>query len=263
IGYPNSPFFNDGVIAQAVDDVFAQGVFYTSAAGNAGNLGWQASWQGASATVGGTSGTYFTFGGGDVLQDFTLGVNKTVTLTFQWDAAFLEGGSAQPNFQVPNNLDVYVVNRNNGQIVARFQTVNQNTDEAFELVNFTNNGSFGTNNFAFAFRLVSGPAPGVIRWINLGDDVNAQGQGNSPTIWRQPAAKGAPAAGATPAGNPTAAESFSSVGGPMSFLFDRNGNRLATPEVRNKPDITGPDGVHTTFFSQSDGAGGFVFFGTS
>src|SRR5207302_10208915 len=32
--YPDAPFFNDGVVAQAVNGVAAQGVFYASAAGN-------------------------------------------------------------------------------------------------------------------------------------------------------------------------------------------------------------------------------------
>ncbi len=39
VGYPDEPFFQDGPIAQAIDQVRASGVTYFSAAGNNGNLG--------------------------------------------------------------------------------------------------------------------------------------------------------------------------------------------------------------------------------
>src|SRR5262249_17369347 len=46
IGWLDSPMFNDGVIAQAVDRVHSQGGFYASAAGNQGNQGYLANWTG-------------------------------------------------------------------------------------------------------------------------------------------------------------------------------------------------------------------------
>jgi Subtilase family len=53
-----------------------------------------------------------------------------------------------------------------------------------------------------------------------------------------------------------APEAFSSRG-PVTRLFDADGNRLATPEVRQKPDIAGADGVSTTV------PGFRPFYGTS
>ena len=49
----------------------------------------------------------------------------------------------------------------------------------------------------------------------------------------------------------------------MPILFDQNGNRLSTPDIRQKPDVMGPDDVHTTFAFDPDGNGGFTFSGTS
>src|SRR5262249_2206511 len=50
-----------------------------------------------------------------------------------------------------------------------------------------------------------------------------------------------------------------------TILFETSGNKLVTPEVRNQPRFTAPDGANTTFFLGSDGEGdGFPnFLGTS
>src|SRR5260370_31265807 len=67
-------------------------------------------------------------------------------------------------------------------------------------------------------------------------------------------------------------EGFSSPG-PVTIVCDKNGTRLATPEIRKKPDIAAVDGVNTTFFPEGPGndyeaivglPDGFPnFFGTS
>jgi subtilisin family serine protease len=90
--------------------------------------------------------------------------------------------------------------------------------------------------------------------------------------WGHSAALGGLGVGAadyrqTPAFNtsPPLIEAFSSAGG-SPILFDTAGNRLATPEVRQQPDITAPDGGDTTFFIPGvdpDVTGFPNFFGTS
>ncbi|MBV9619806.1 MAG: S8 family serine peptidase [Gammaproteobacteria bacterium] len=99
------------------------------------------------------------------------------------------------------------------------------------------------------------------------------------TLRGHPGAAGAMAVGAafydrTPACgvSPAQLDPYSATGGDP-ILFDKNGARLASPIVRQKPDIVGPDGGNDTFLGQLIGAGGSGncanvarfpnFFGTS
>ena len=64
---------------------------------------------------------------------------------------------------------------------------------------------------------------------------------------------------------PVASENFSSLG-PVIYAFDANGKRLATPLTLDKPDISGVDGVNTSFFgyvTATDRTYLPQFFGTS
>jgi hypothetical protein len=270
LGYFDSPFFNDGLVAKAANDVvFNLGDFYASAAGNDANHGWTQAWNGIDATVGGISGTWEDVGNGTPLQPITVANGGLIHIDFQWDAAYLEGGAplSMTNYQVPNNLNIYVVDTtpgsaNFGNIVGSSTDINQNTGEAFQNLVFANTTS--DTQFSLAFQLASGPAPTQLRWISFAEDPLAFGEG-APTTWGQPAAAGAVAVGAVHWTTPNQPEDFTSLGGPLSIMFDANGNRLATPEIRNKPEVAGPDGVSTTFFGGPDPTTGqmHAFFGTS
>jgi hypothetical protein len=62
-------------------------------------------------------------------------------------------------------------------------------------------------------------------------------------------------------------EPFSSLGGDLPFYFDNNSAPLPmAPELRMKPEVTGPDGTNTTFFGSDIGFDPDTdpnFFGTS
>jgi Ca2+-binding RTX toxin-like protein len=118
----------------------------------------------------------------------------------------------------------------------------------------------------------SGPNPGSMKFVNAGSGSITIDQFDTRTgaSWGHSAALGGLGVGAanyqrTPAfgQNPPIIENFSSAGG-TPILFDTAGNRLATPQFRQQPDITAPDGADTTFFgSDTDGTGFPNFFGTS
>ncbi len=62
-------------------------------------------------------------------------------------------------------------------------------------------------------------------------------------------------------------EPFSSLGGELPFFFDADGNTLPmAPELRFKPEVTGPDGTNNSFFGGDIGFDADTdpnFFGTS
>jgi hypothetical protein len=142
---------------------------------------------------------------------------------------------------------------------------NDITDEALEFVVFTNDGTFGTNDFSMQFLHFSGPAPTMLRWVAFTSlvgltDPNAEFQGG-PTLFGAAAAKSVVAVGAIDWTTPTTPEPTTALGGSLPFFFDSLGNRLASPEVRFKPEVAGPDGVMTSFFPAA--APGNIFFGAS
>ncbi|HEX8076521.1 MAG TPA: S8 family serine peptidase, partial [Chthoniobacterales bacterium] len=69
----------------------------------------------------------------------------------------------------------------------------------------------------------------------------------TPVTYGHSAAAGANSVAAYSPFRPNLPEDFTSPG-PVVIYFDQNNNRLATPEVRQKPDIAACDGVNNTFF---------------
>lgn len=254
IGIANTPFFNDGIVSQAVDTVAAQGVFYASAAGNDGSMAYRGAFTNTNATVAGITGTFQDFGGGDFIQDLNMATGDLLRIICQWNTAYLEGGSALPNYQVTNDFSVLVIDTSAGTVLQTFNNDNLATDEAYEPVGYvvTNVTTLG-----LAFQLNTGPAPTQLAWISFAaSNPNAQGQGAT-TIFGQPEANGAVCVGAVNYANLSAPETFTALGGALEIFYDIQGNPLSTPEIRQKPEIAGPDGVSTTV------PGFSPFFGTS
>jgi Ca2+-binding RTX toxin-like protein len=117
-------------------------------------------------------------------------------------------------------------------------------------------------------QLYAGPAPGRIKYIPFGLGSNPAAiyhefATNSPTIFGHATATNASAVAAVPFYNQTNPEGFTSVG-PTTILFEPDGTRKTTPEVRQTPKIAAIDGTDTTFFGRDvDGNGSPNFFGTS
>src|SRR4029079_5509523 len=107
VTYITEPFFTDGTVAQAVNEVVANGVSYFSAAGNYGNIAYQSSFNSVAAPNGlaGTAHNFNNTGGTDIYQSISL-TPGTYTIVLQWrDNVYSLGQS--PTGTV-NDLDFYL-----------------------------------------------------------------------------------------------------------------------------------------------------------
>ena len=293
IGFANEPFFSDGIVAQAVDDVVTRTdlpgrpVIFYSAAGNSGDVGFECDWtpvSDAAARSGGaggnnlqltqvpvslTAGGFLNFAaasgqsGTSIVQRFTLrGGNAEINL--QWNDLFIPG-------QVTTDYNLLVFNAA-GTYLGSISGTDNNAaiGEAVELVTLTpgRNGAETTYQLVITRASTAGLA-NHLRYVVDGAGFAAVSftRPNVPTLFGHSGARNADGVAAYDYSTPTVAEEFNSSG-PVKIYFDAGGNRLAQPEVRQQPTIAAVDGVDTTFFPAGSGmdpdSDGFPnFFGTS
>src|SRR6266481_3096324 len=268
--YFAEPMFQDGIIAQAVDNVVATGVAYFSAAGNDARNAYSSAFRpgigfspgafpsarGAPFFFGGTAHDFDPGPGTDVFQRITLPNGAGFIMSLQWDSPAASVSPGAPGS--PNDLDVYVFNAAGTQVVAGSILDNINGDP-IEVFSFVNNTGV-TADFNIMITNFEGANPGFIKYVLFGFAGTIQEFAtNNGTIYGHANAAGAEAVGAaayfqTPAFgvSPPVLELYSSSG-TTPVLFDQAGNRLVTPDPRaDKPGITAPDGVDTTFFGSVD-----------
>ncbi|MEM8542400.1 MAG: S8 family serine peptidase [Cyanobacteria bacterium P01_H01_bin.119] len=269
--YLTESFFQDGIVAQAVDQVVADGVAYFSAAGNNADTAYESAFRG--------SGVFLDFGSFqveahdfdpglevDIFQSITVESGAEISLSFQWASPYFSASGVQGS---TSDLDIFLVDSNNRVVAASFDG-NLNGDPV-EVLEFTNNSFFETE-YNVVIGKFAGDDPALIKYVGFGDLSIDEYDTSSGTLFGQANAKGAQAVGAaffeeSPAFGQSApsVEPFSAVGG-TPILFDGEGNALAEPENRQKPEIVAPDGGNTTFFGQDIAADPDPFpnfFGTS
>ncbi|MDH3346612.1 MAG: PKD domain-containing protein [Desulfobulbaceae bacterium] len=275
VQYYAEPMFQDGIIAQAVDQVVGDGVAYFSSAGNQAAQSYEYSYT--------SSGEPFIIedwfyglrfvgilhdfdpgNGTDYLQNITVASGECAIISLQWDQPF--GSLAGGNGSLVD-LDIYLVQGDESglSILARSDTDNVAGGEPVELLQFCNDQP--TDNFNLMISYFFEPDPGggydswtpsyptYMKYVHFGSITVNEYATNSSTVYGHANAAGAEAVGAayypqTPAfdpGSPPQLEYFSSHGG-TPILMDGAGQRLANPMIRNKPGIVAPDGVDTTFF---------------
>ena len=255
--YFAEPMFQDGIIAQAVDQVVARGIPYFSAAGNIGRQSYEGPFRSS-----GKGNIYPNFGdahdfdpgpGEDISQQITIPEGTRVLLVLQWDEAFFSV-SGPPGSA--NDLDIFIADSTGTLLAGSF--ANNIGGDPVDIVSYFNPVGSGQTTFNVLIeKFGSGPDPGLIKYVNFGGGGSVlinEFDTASGTIYGHANAAGAEAVGAafyalTPAfsQNPPLLEPFSSAGS-VPILFDTEGSRLAAPEVRLKPEIVGPDGTSNTFF---------------
>jgi len=284
--YLDEPMFQDGVIAQAVDDVVASGVAYFSAAGNAGRKSYEAAFNDSGVIfcieffypLGDCDPIYERVGrmhdfdpgpGRDVYQKITIPEDTVLNIALQWDAPF---GGAGPD----NDHDIVLVSENGGTYFALSANDNVTTREGWEVLQYENAAVLGHGeNFSLIITYddvdSQGPPANLLKMVVFGSATIEEYATYSATVMGHANAAGAQTVGAafaleTPEFGvaPPLQEPFSSAGG-TPILYNTNGTPRTVAEIRPKPEITAVDGVNTTFFySDLYGNDGLDdFFGTS
>jgi len=281
VGYSDEPFFQDGLVAQAIDQVSAEGVDYFSSAGNNARMSYEniAPAFPLASTGGPMAGEQllnFDTSGASTATALPITIpslfpGEFVVLILQWDQPYVTGAPASGG--ATSALDLCVTGA-----VGSDQIDFGPTSSA---INCTGPNSIGTDpvqllvvgnpadatgstpaiSLNVSIGLAHGTrAPGRIKLVLDGDGAAVSIDAfatDSPTIQGHPNASGAMAVGAayyfqTPQCGTTPAllEYFSSAGGDP-ILFDVSGARLLAPVVRQKPQIVAPDGVNDTFLGFS------------
>ncbi len=255
--YFDEPFFQDGIIAQSVDAVKKNGVTYFSSAGNQFNASYESDYRSTAVQLlGPGNGTAHNFSDPTAApryyQPVYIPSGGSFIASFQWDQpSFSAGGTgASSDFDI-YLLDIY------GNIVAAGASDNISSGDPVEVFGFDNT----TANYTFFVVMLKYAGPDVTRV-----KYNLYGDGQfyltnpaipgilAPTLVGHAKAAGAIATAAAFYGNTPAygldtprAEWFSSLGGVANY-FDYAGHRVPAV-VRNKPEITAPDGANTSFFA--------------
>jgi hypothetical protein len=266
VAFLSEPFFQNGIVGQAVDEVVTMdGAVYYSSAGNSADQAFELETVNTQNTtvffdsIGNLAGTYIDVDPGagvDVNQSITIAAGTSIRLSIQWDDPFYTVNG------VDTDLAIIVTPQGSSTVTGIANQNNIGLQSPVELVSLSNPGSTALT-FDLYFFVNAGPAPGRLKWINFNDDQVVEHDTNSPTISGHTAAPNCISVGAVPYFDQDNPESFTSLG-PTTFLFEDDGTVLATPSVRQTPDLAAIDGTNTTFFGNDIEGDTFPnFFGTS
>lgn len=266
--YFTEPYFQDGIIAQAIDQVSARGIPYFSAVGNYGSSSYESVFRGAGVFEVAGMGNYklhdFDPGSASmVFQKISLAPGARLELFLQWDEPFASACTGCPGSR--NDVDFFLfserslaadkllysriggnkgsnpvegiqLTNNNGQVNELYLVIGKvedkdNPDPDPRYLKYIDFGNISTNHIEF----------GNNRGTSIGHTNAAEAISVGASLWYN-----------TPEFNsqtPIPVINDYSSAGEVPIFFDPLGNRLVQPEIRISPEVIGPDGVNTTFFS--------------
>ena len=272
VGYFDEPFFQDGLVAQAIDTVEAQGVAYFSAAGNNSDLAYDNN--SPSFTT-----TKTKLADGDSENLLIYGTNVTslpvsipalvpgefIAMVLEWNQPYVTGAPGSPG--ASSQMDLCVTGASAATTVVNLDGTattctgpNATGTDPVQIMIVGNSAAATSNTSAQTIDLIvglyGGTAPTMIKLVvedgGAGSTIDATYATNSATLQGHPSATGAAAVGAaafysTPncGTSPAQLEYYSALGG-APILFNTSGQAI-TAETRQKPDFVGPDGVNNTF----------------
>ena len=273
------PFFQDGVVANAVTDVTNDGVTYFSMAFNNNRViagrdsnSWEAPAY-RSTTCPAVLQALEPSANDCMDFDPGPGVDSSFNVTasangraWRWVLQW-----AEPQDGVTTNLDLYVVDTAANTIAVSNDTHVGLGGKPFEFVSFTPDKA-SSGNYQVIVRRKSGSGTPRLKWVNADNGsatiaaleypVSSNGDIVGPTIYGHNGTAAAQTVAAVPYDNSSIVEPYSSRGPVTHYFAPVNGATpaaaLSSPEVLSKPDIAATDGGLNTFFGP-----GNRFYGTS
>lgn len=281
VSYFSEPFYQDGPIAAAVNDVTAAGTTYFSSAGNSTPTSPSPADGGsyeamnfrsipcpsAIVSLGGYNGCHdFNGGAGsDNGNLMTIPNNRQFITTLGWN---------QPMFGVSTDFDYFLINGSNGSIITGSVDINADTGYPTEVLGWANTtgapvqvsvviarwGASGSGTPRLKSIVHRNPATAV-EWRGStvqGTDVAG------PTVFGHNAALKAGSIAAIPYDNANTVEPFSSRG-PATFCWQPVNGTTPSPAMgcqTKNLDVAATDGTKNSFFGSFDGVN-WRFYGTS
>jgi hypothetical protein len=164
--YYAEPMFQDGIVAQAVDSAYANGVAYFSAAGNAGTASYESAFRdtGLEGPIGGTLHDFDPGPGVVTAQPITIPVDVEMILVLQWDQPFW---SLSPGSGAKTDIAVSLLAAD-GQTVLTYADDSNINNDPIEGLAFTNDGTLpqgSDTRFYLTIEKWFGPDPGLIKYM--------------------------------------------------------------------------------------------------
>ena len=284
--YLGEPFFQDGPIAAAINEVVAGGVAYFSAAGNDNLIDAEgheiASWEApAFRDANGCPQEVRLFPGANGAHCVDFHPGSPVDRTFgakvpAGTQLFVDLQWAEPWLGVNTDLDAFLLDAS-GELIAISTEDNPGiSQKPVEILHWTN-GSTTAQTVQIVINRYEGLAPRLkLALLGNGAGVKATEYPRStgedvvgPTVFGHSGAASAVSVGAVPFDNSSEPEGYSSRGpvrhefGPVDGV--QAADPLPVPEIVSKPDLAATDCGLTTFFAffTSQPPAGWRFCGTS
>ena len=242
VGWPDEPFFEDGIVASHIKEVIEnKGILYVSAAGNDAGRHYQ--------------GLFFDNGSG--WHDFSSGTSNSrniyvdipkgekVTVVLQWNDSW--------NYS-ENDYDLYLYDRHSGEKLAASERAQDGTGTPLEYIQYTckedtvKNASISVKKHSGQDRILE-----VYIYANSSVKIHSENLVEEDSVFGHPAVPEVICVGAVDSRNPqsTGIASYSSRG-PVSIYYPYY-------ELRNKIDLSGPGNVRVSGINGKDS----LFVGTS